>query len=292
MRIKKQYQKGFTTVDNVVLNDTNLSWKAKGLFVYLWSQSDEWNFYETEVAKHSTDGIVSLKNGLKELEDQGYLKRQRVRDEQGKFKENEWILSESPMLEKPMLENLMLDNRTLTNTNNNNINNNKDESNSTKENKESSNKKNNKYNFDYKKFFEFFKETTGKRYTATNNNKKLINARLNEGATKQDFYLITKHKAIQWKDNDMNQWLKPSTLFIPKHFEDYLNEAEAYFSAEPQKKKEESSAKEEKRKVDPIDEQIHRGKLFLEKFPDNEKVRKEIERLERNRNENRGDTAQ
>lgn len=98
MRIKKQYQKGFTTVDNVVLNDTSLSWKAKGLFVYLWSQSDEWNFYETEVAKHSTDGIVSLKNGLKELEDQGYLKRQRVRDEQGKFKENEWILSESPML--------------------------------------------------------------------------------------------------------------------------------------------------------------------------------------------------
>lgn len=290
MRIKKQYQKSFTTVDNVVLNDTNLSWKAKGLFVYLWSQSDEWNFYETEVAKHSTDGIVSLKNGLKELEDQGYLKRQRVRDEQGKFKENEWILSESPMLEKPMLENLMLDNRTLTNTNNNNINNNKDESNSTKENKESNNKKN-KYNFDYKKFFEFFKETTGKKYTATNNNKKLINARLNEGATKQDFYLITKHKAIQWKDNDkMNKWLKPDTLFIPKHFENYLNEAETYFSAEPQKKKEKSSAKREKRK-DPIEEKIYQYQLFLQEHPDNEKIRKELERLERTRDENRGDVA-
>ncbi|WP_324177319.1 conserved phage C-terminal domain-containing protein [Ligilactobacillus salivarius] len=168
------------------------------------------------------------------------------------------------------------------NVNINNINNNSDDV-----------KKNNKYNFNYKKFFDFFKETTGKKYTATNNNKKLINARLNEGATKQDFYLITKHKAIQWKDSEkMNNWLKPNTIFSSKHFEDYLNEAEAYFSAEPQKKKEESSAKEEKRKVDPIDEQIHRGKLFLEKFPDNEKVRKEIERLERNRNENRGDTAQ
>ena len=299
MRIKKQYQKGFTTVDNVVLNDTNLSWKAKGLFVYLWSQADEWDFYETEVVKHSTDKIASLKSGLKELEQQGYLKRQRKRDDKGHLKENEWILSDNPMLENPMLDNPMLDNpmlenHTLTNTNNNNINNNKDESNSVKENKDKkSSNENNKSNFDYKKFFDFFKETTGKRYTATNNNKKLINARLNEGATKQDFYLITKHKAIQWKNDDvMNKWLKPSTLFIPKHFEDYLNEAEAYFSAEPQKKKEESSAKEEKRKVDPIDEQIHRGKLFLEKFPDNEKVRKEIERLERNRNENRGDTAQ
>ena len=300
MRIKKQYQKGFTTVDNVVLNDTSLSWKAKGLFVYLWSQSDEWNFYETEVSKHSTDGIVSLKNGLKELEDQGYLKRQRVRDEQGKFKENEWILSESPMLEKPMLENLMLDNRTLTNTNNNNINNNKDESNSTeKENKDkkSSNKKD-RYNLNYTEFIEWFNEETGRKFESDKSGtikgfKKNIEARFKEGYTKQDLYLVTKDKAKEWKDDKkQKQYLRPSTLFGSEHFDEYLTLAKERYSPEPQKKKEKSSAKREKRKVDPIDEQIHRGKLFLEKFPDNEKVRKEIERLERNRDENRGDTAQ
>lgn len=125
MKMKKQHQKGFTTVDNSVLNDTNLSWKAKGLFVYLWSQADEWDFYETEVTKHSIDGLSSLRSGLKELELQGYLKRQRVRDKQGKFKENEWLLSDNSMLEKPICENRILDNRTLTNTNNNNTNNNK-----------------------------------------------------------------------------------------------------------------------------------------------------------------------
>lgn len=129
MKIKKVYQKRFTTVDNLVLNDTNLSWKAKGLFVYLWSQADEWNFYETEVVKHSIDGIASLKSGLKELEQQGYLKRQRKRDDKGQLKENEWFLSdnpmfENPMLDNPMLENPMLENSTLTNTNNNNTNNN------------------------------------------------------------------------------------------------------------------------------------------------------------------------
>ena len=129
MKMKKQHQKGFTTVDNSVLNDTNLSWKAKGLFVYLWSQADEWDFYETEVTKHSIDGLSSLRSGLKELELQGYLKRQRVRDKQGKFKENEWLLSDNSMLEKPIcenriLDNRILDNRTLTNTNNNNTNNN------------------------------------------------------------------------------------------------------------------------------------------------------------------------
>lgn len=124
MKIKKVYQKRFTTVDNTVLNDPELSWKAKGLFVYLWSQADEWDFYETEVVKHSTDGLSSLKSGLKELEEQGYLKRERQRDDKGHFKENNWILSENPILENRMLDNPILENSTLTNTNNNNTNNN------------------------------------------------------------------------------------------------------------------------------------------------------------------------
>ena len=292
MRIKKQYQKGFTTVDNVVLNDTNLSWKAKGLFVYLWSQSDEWNFYETEVSKHSTDGIVSLKNGLKELEDQGYLKRQRVRDEQGKFKENEWILSESPMLEKPMLENLMLDNRTLTNTNNNNINNNKDESNTSEKNKD----KKSKYNLNYTEFIEWFNEETGREFQSNVSGtiktfKKNIEARFKEGYTKKDLYLVTKDKAKEWKDDKkQKQYLRPSTLFGSEHFDEYLTLAKERYSPEPQKKKEKSSAKEEKRK-DPIEEKIYQYKLFLQEHPDNEDVRKELEQLERNRTENSGNVA-
>lgn len=298
MRIKKQYQKGFTTVDNLVLNDTNLSWKAKGLFVYLWSQSDEWDFYETEVVKHSTDKIASLKSGLKELEQQGYLKRQRKRDDKGHLKENEWILSDNPMLENPMLDNPMLGNHTLTNTNNNNTNNNKDESNSAKENKDKNNSnKKNKYNLNYTEFIDWFNEETDRQFESGNKNtieifRKNIEGRFKKGYTKQDIYLVTKDKAKEWKNNEkMKKNLQPSTLFGDKHFEEYLTLAKERYSPEP-KKKEESSAKEEKRKVDPIDEQIHRGKLFLEKFPDNEKVRKEIERLERNRNENSGDTAQ
>ena len=299
MRIKKQYQKGFTTVDNLVLNDTNLSWKAKGLFVYLWSQSDEWDFYESEVVKHSTDKIASLKSGLKELEQQGYLKRQRKRDDKGHLKENEWILSDNPMLENPMLDNPMLGNHTLTNTNNNNINNNKDESKSAKENKDKkrSNKKD-KYNLNYTDFIEWFNEETGRKFESDKSGtikgfKKNIEARFKEGYTKQDLYLVTKDKAKEWKDDKkQKQYLRPSTLFGSEHFDEYLTLAKERYSPEPQKKKEKSSAKREKRKVDPIDEQIHRGKLFLEKFPDNEKVRKEIERLERNRDENRGDTAQ
>jgi DnaD/phage-associated family protein len=132
MRVEKMKRSGFTIINNGVLNNTQLSWKAKGLFAYLWSQSDSWDFYEVEVLKHSTDGRASLRAGLKELEEHGYLKRYRNRDDKGILRESKWILSEQPMfdfpkldkptLDKPTLDKPTLDNRTLTNTNQNNTN--------------------------------------------------------------------------------------------------------------------------------------------------------------------------
>ena len=89
----------------------------------------------------------------------------------------------------------------------------------------------------------------------------------------------------------MNRYLRFSTLLSPNNFERYLQDAKEFLPSEPQEKRKRKVPLKEKER-DPIDEQIHRGKLFLEKFPEKEKVRKEIERLERNRNENRGDTAQ
>lgn len=127
MKIKKVYQKRFTTVDNTVLNDAELSWKAKGLFVYLWSQADEWEFYETEVVKHSTDGIRSMRAGLHELEEKGYLSRKRERVG-NRLKGSIWLLSETPQklqnvtLQNDSLQNVNLQNHTLTNTNYNNTN--------------------------------------------------------------------------------------------------------------------------------------------------------------------------
>lgn len=297
MRIKKQYQKGFTTVDNLVLNDTKLSWKAKGLFVYLWSQSDEWDFYETEVVKHSTDKLGSLKSGLKELEHQGYLKRQILRDDKGKFKGNEWVLSDNPMFknpisDNPMSEKPMSENHALTNTNNKNINNNKDESNTSEKNKD----KKSKYNLNYTEFIEWFNEETGREFQSNVSGtiktfKKNIEARFKEGYTKKDLYLVTKDKAKEWKDDKkQKQYLRPSTLFGSEHFDEYLTLAKERYSPEPQKKKEKSSAKREKRK-DPIEEKIYQYKLFLQEHPENEKIRKELERLERNRTENSGDVA-
>lgn len=115
-RIKKLRQKNFTIVDNTVINDTELSWKAKGVFLYLWSKSDEWQFYEVEVAKHAKDGRDSLRSALKELETKGYLKRVRNRNDKGQVTTSDWILSEKPMSEKATQENPMQENDTLPST--------------------------------------------------------------------------------------------------------------------------------------------------------------------------------
>lgn len=124
-KLIKKYQKRFTTIDNGVLNDTSLSWKAKGLFAYLWSKPDDWDFYEIEIAKHSSDGRSSLRAGIKELEGRGYLTRSRQRSTDGKLGGTDWILSENPMQKKPMYDDPMFqnrtyDNQTLLNTNNTN----------------------------------------------------------------------------------------------------------------------------------------------------------------------------
>lgn len=96
-KIKKVYKTKYTVIDNTVIEDTKLSWKAKGLFTYLWSRPDNWNFYVSEVAKHAKGSRDQVMTGLEELETAGYLLRSRKRDKNGRLtSENEWLLSQEP----------------------------------------------------------------------------------------------------------------------------------------------------------------------------------------------------
>lgn len=125
-KIKKQYEKRYTVTDNQLIEDDRLSWKARGIFTYLWAQSDDWEFYEIEVTKHAPDGRDSLRTGLKELEKFGYLKRTIKRDK-GRFNKYDWILSDTPMLDFPNSEKPNSGNPTLTSTKKTSTNNNNDD---------------------------------------------------------------------------------------------------------------------------------------------------------------------
>lgn len=91
--IKRVKKRGFTITDNKLIKDERLSWKARGIFQYLWAMPDDWNFYVDEVAKHSKDGVRVLRGGLSELEEYGYLKR-TMHHADGHFSGMSWELSD------------------------------------------------------------------------------------------------------------------------------------------------------------------------------------------------------
>lgn len=54
--------------------------------------------------------------------------------------------------------------------------------------------------------------------------KEKVNARLAEGFTEEDFYLVIDKKANEWIGTEYEKFLTPETLFRPSKFEKYLNQ--------------------------------------------------------------------
>ncbi|MBX3014646.1 MAG: helix-turn-helix domain-containing protein [Caldilineaceae bacterium] len=102
--IRVAKNQNYSVINNTVLNDDRLSWKAKGLAAYLLSKPDDWSIVREDLAKRSRDGVDAVRTALKELEDAGYLVRTR-RSIRGKF-EWEHILHEIPLAqaETPLVD--------------------------------------------------------------------------------------------------------------------------------------------------------------------------------------------
>ena len=65
---------------------------------------------------------------------------------------------------------------------------------------------------------------TGAKYKSnTAKTKQLINARLNEGFTLDDFKTVIDKKCVEWCGTEFEKFLRPNTLFGTK-FESYLNQ--------------------------------------------------------------------
>lgn len=104
--LKNPGRNNFTVVDNYALRDENLSLKARGLLVTMLSMPDNWHFSENGLCSiFGKDGQSSIRSGLKELEEGGYLVRKRTRDELGRMASVEWVVFDKPHLENPNLVN-------------------------------------------------------------------------------------------------------------------------------------------------------------------------------------------
>ncbi|MED0963826.1 phage replisome organizer N-terminal domain-containing protein [Bacillus paramycoides] len=83
----------------------------------------------------------------------------------------------------------------------------------------------------YQKILNYLNEKADKNFNhKAESHRKLIRARWNEGYTVENFKTVIDNKVSQWlgkfdRDNKpFDQYLRPSTLFAQKHFDNYLNE--------------------------------------------------------------------
>ena len=149
----------FGIVPNDLLNNKNLTFKAKGVYAYIQSKPATWDFSAERISLQTKEGVTSVRMALIELEEAGYLTRTQSRNNKGHLvysyqlsgapmEVNEEIpTSDYPTLDFPTLDFPTLDNLTLYS--------NKDNSN-----KESS-KKEDKFN----EFWEMYGKKVGKDNT-------------------------------------------------------------------------------------------------------------------------------
>ena len=90
------YLKGYTITPNTHQRDKSISLKAKGLLSQMFSLPDSWDYTLKGLTFLFSDGLDSVRQGIKELEEHGYVVRERKRDAKGRLGEMEYVIYETP----------------------------------------------------------------------------------------------------------------------------------------------------------------------------------------------------
>jgi len=107
--IGKRIDGPYTVIGNAAAQDSEISWKAKGLLIYLLSLPKDWNIRISELAAHATDGYDSTKRAMDELLAAGYIQRgSRIRKPDGRLGDYVYLVigvrDEIPNMEKPNVD--------------------------------------------------------------------------------------------------------------------------------------------------------------------------------------------
>ena len=105
----------FTVIRNAIFRDYTLSAKAVGVACKLLSLPPDWDYSIKGIAAMFNDGESSIRSALTELENAGYLRRERER-EGGKLGKSIYIITDSLKCEKPHVENPHVENHAQYNT--------------------------------------------------------------------------------------------------------------------------------------------------------------------------------
>jgi hypothetical protein len=88
----------YVIISKVPLEDSRLSWKARGIHAYLLSKPDNWEVMVSQLVNEGPDGKESVLSGLKELEKYGYITRIRQRGVDGSYDSMKTEVFEEPII--------------------------------------------------------------------------------------------------------------------------------------------------------------------------------------------------
>ncbi|MFF8847965.1 hypothetical protein ACF08N_35550 [Streptomyces sp. NPDC015127] len=91
----------FTQIANALFRDRRISFKAKGLFGYISTHRDGWQVTVANLARHGRERVDAVTTGLEELENHGFLLRDRARNADGTLGQALYFITDLPALQNP-----------------------------------------------------------------------------------------------------------------------------------------------------------------------------------------------
>ena len=98
-RIEKT--RDYTVMANHHLRNTKLSLKAKGLLSLMLSLPEDWDYTTKGLARICKDGVDSICSTVNELEEHGYVIRERIRNAKGQLTDIQYTILEQPKPPQP-----------------------------------------------------------------------------------------------------------------------------------------------------------------------------------------------
>ena len=94
--IRVAHRARYTSIDRGLINDSRLSFRARGVLAWLLDKPDDWHCDSTAISRAGMEGRDAVRAALRELERCGYLVRKRLRAEGGR------MVTESVIYERPV----------------------------------------------------------------------------------------------------------------------------------------------------------------------------------------------
>lgn len=90
--LKKHITNPYSQIPNALIENPEITSKAKAVYCYLSSRPDNWVFYTKNIGDHIFEGKKAIRSALKELVKWGWITKKQLKTPQGLFLGNDIVI--------------------------------------------------------------------------------------------------------------------------------------------------------------------------------------------------------